>query len=67
MASKIDQLLSAFEIVINEPWANSLSGQERVWFLVYDPAEQRKVDLRIGDFEMIAQNSELYLRPAWRI
>jgi hypothetical protein len=51
MASKIDQLLSAFELVVNEPWSASLSGQERVWFLVYDPAEQRKVDLRLGDFE----------------
>lgn len=51
MASKIDQLLSSYELVVNEPWSTSLSGQERVWFLVYDPAEQRKVDLRIGDFE----------------
>jgi len=51
MASKTDQLLSAFETVVNEPWSTSLSGQERVWFLVYDPAEQRKVELRIGDFE----------------
>lgn len=51
MASKIDQLLSAYELVIHEPWSSSLSGQERIWFLVYDPAEQRKVDLRIGDFE----------------
>lgn len=51
MASKIDQLLPAYEVVVNEPWSTSLSGQERVWFLVYDPADQRKVDLRIGDFE----------------
>jgi hypothetical protein len=51
MASKIDQLLTAYESVVNEPWATSLSGQERVWFLVYDPAEQRKIDLRVGDFE----------------
>lgn len=51
MASKIDQLLAAYEAVVNEPWATALSGQERVWFLVYDPAEQRKVDLRVGDFE----------------
>ncbi|MFZ4107059.1 hypothetical protein [Flavobacterium sp.] len=51
MQSKIDQLISAFESVVNEPWTTSLSGQERIWFLVYDPAEQRKVDLRIGDFE----------------
>ena len=51
MASKIDQLLSAFELVVNEPWTQSLSGQERIWFLVYDPSEQRKIDLRLEDFE----------------
>ena len=51
MASKIDQLLSAYELVVNEPWSTSLSGQERIWFLVYDPAEQRKIDLRLEDFE----------------
>jgi hypothetical protein len=51
MQSKIDQLLSAFEKVVKEPWSSALSGQERIWFLVYDPAEQRKVDLRMGDFE----------------
>ena len=51
MATKVDHLLASFELVVNEPWSTSLSGHERVWFLVYDPAEQRKVDLRIGDFE----------------
>lgn len=49
--SKIDQLLSAFEKVVTEPWSSLLSGQERIWFLVHDPAEQRKVDFRMGDFE----------------
>lgn len=51
MQSKVDQLLSAFEAVVTEPWSSVLSGQERIWFLVYDPADQRKVDLRMGDFE----------------
>lgn len=53
MLSKIDQLITAFEKVVNEPWSSSLSGQERIWFLVYDPADQRKIDLRMGDFETI--------------
>ena len=53
MLSKIDQLLSSFEKVVTEPWSTSLSGQERIWFLVFDPAEQRKVDLRLGDFETV--------------
>lgn len=51
MQSKVDQLLTAYEKVVKEPWAPSLSGQERIWFLVHDPAAQRKVDLRLGDFE----------------
>lgn len=54
MATRIDLLVEAFEKVIKEPWSSALSGQERIWFLVYDPAEQRKVDLRRGEFETAA-------------
>ena len=61
MQSKVDQLIEAFEKVVNEPWSSTLSGQERTWFLVYDPAEQRKVDLRLGDFE----NSTIKAGKKW--
>ena len=37
MISKVDQLITAFDKVVREPWNNTLSGQEKVWFLVYDP------------------------------
>ena len=57
MQSKLDQLLESFEKVVKEPWSAALSGQERIWFLVYDPAEQRKVDLRLGDFETATMKS----------
>lgn len=57
MPTRIDQLIMAYEKVVSEPWTNSLSGQERVWFLVYDPTEQRRVDLRLDDFENIAIKS----------
>lgn len=56
--SKTDQLLAAFEMVVQEPWISTLSGQERTWFLVYDPAEQRKVDLRLGDFELATRTAD---------
>jgi hypothetical protein len=51
MATRIDLLIEAFAKVVKEPWSSALSGQERIWFLVYDPAEQRKIDLHLGDFE----------------
>jgi hypothetical protein len=54
MATRIDLLVEAYEKVVKEPWSSALSGQERIWFLVYDPAEQRKIDLRLGDFETAA-------------
>jgi len=57
MPTRIDLLLEAYEKVVREPWASALSGQERIWFLVYDPAEQRKVDFRLRDFETAAINA----------
>ena len=51
MASKVDVLLQNFEAVMNEPWQGTLSLSERMYFLVYDPAEQRKIDFRLADFE----------------
>lgn len=57
MASKIDRLLEAYEGVLSEPWVGRLSSKERTWFLVYDPSDQRKLDLRVGDFEAATQRS----------
>jgi len=57
MQSKIDQLLEAYEKVVSEPWSPALSGQEKIWFLVYDPADQRKIDLHMDDFETITMHA----------
>lgn len=58
MATRIELLIEAFTKVVNEPWPSALSGQERIWFLVYDPAEQRKIDLHIGEFETATMRAE---------
>ena len=50
MANNIDELIQAYEKVVNGNWTTTVSGQERIWFLVYDPDIQRKVDLRLDDF-----------------
>ena len=55
MATRIESLIEAYtKVVEKEPWSSALSGQERIWFLVYDPAEQRKIDLHLGEFETVA-------------
>jgi hypothetical protein len=57
MATRIELLIEAYTKVVQEPWSSALSGQERIWFLVYDPAEQRKIDLHMGEFETSATRS----------
>ena len=51
MANNIDDLIIAYNKVVNGKWEETLSAQERIWFLVYTPDMQRKVDFRLGDFE----------------
>ena len=55
--SKINQLLAKFEGIINEPWPTGLSGQEKVWFLIFDPIDLRKVHFKLGEFEMATKNA----------
>lgn len=55
MPTSIDALLKAYEKVLIEPWNVPLSGQEKTWFLVFDPADLRKVEFRISDFERITR------------
>lgn len=55
--AKVDDLIKKFEKVIKEPWGKGLSGQEKVWFLVFDPTELRRVEFRLGDFEILTNNT----------
>lgn len=63
MANSVDDLLNAYEKVVNGNWEVTLSGQERIWFLVYEPEMQRKVDFRLGDFENVTKKA----RKKWAI
>ena len=54
MATRIELLIEAYSKVVKEPWSSALSGQERIWFLVYDPSELRKIELHMGEFETVA-------------
>jgi len=49
--SRIEGLLKAYEEFVGQPWASNLSGPEKVWFAVYEPAQERRLRLRIPEFE----------------
>jgi hypothetical protein len=55
--SEVDDLLKAYESFVRMPWKPSLSGPERVWFVVYDPAQERRIRLRIAEFENITKKA----------
>jgi hypothetical protein len=49
--SEIDDLLKAYDSFVHLPWDETLSGAERVWFVVYDPSQERRLRLRVAEFE----------------
>lgn len=55
--SEIEDLLHAYEEFVRLPWDRALSGPEKVWFVIYDPAQERRLRLRVPEFEMATKNA----------
>ena len=49
--SKIEDLLIQYERHVRLPWNNKLAGAQKVWFARYDPGQERRLRLRIGEFQ----------------
>ncbi len=49
--SEIEELIKAYDRYVSLPWKKDLSGAEKVWFLVYDPMNERRIRFRVQDFE----------------
>ena len=48
--NEIEDLLSRYERYVKLPWDHKLAGAQRVWFARYDPGQERRLRLRIGEF-----------------
>ncbi|HNJ80817.1 MAG TPA: DUF1788 domain-containing protein [Methanoregulaceae archaeon] len=55
--SKIDDLLSAYKNQVALPWTESLSAQEKIWFCMYDPSQERSLRKQLGAFAIVTQES----------
>lgn len=49
--STVEGLLTAYRRQLTIPWGASLAGAQRVWFVVYDPAQERRLRFRLSEFE----------------
>ena len=50
--NEIEGLLRAYERFVALPWQHNISGAEKVWFAVYDPAQERRLRVRMAEFEI---------------
>ena len=55
--SKLDQLIRRYEEFIALPWQAGLAGSQRVIFVVYDKADERRLRARIDEFELATQKA----------
>lgn len=54
---EIEGFLSAYASYVALPWKRALSGPEKVWFIVYDPLQERRLRLRLPEFETATKNA----------
>lgn len=52
-----DALCREYESVLRLRWPSRLSGDERVWMAVYEPANERRVRARLVQFELATQTA----------
>jgi hypothetical protein len=48
---QIESLIEAYSRFVSIPWNSNLAGAERVWMAIYPPREERRLRMRIGEFE----------------
>ena len=55
--SAIEGLLKSYNRFVRLPWDRELAGQQRVWFAIYDPAQERRLRLRLPEFERVTREA----------
>ncbi len=55
--SVVEDLLDRYGERVRLPWDRSLAGDQRVWFVVYDPAQERRLRLRLPAFQAATEGA----------
>lgn len=53
--SAVEGLLRAYERFVRLPWEPTLAGPQKVWFAIYDPAQERRLRWRLAEFATATQ------------
>lgn len=55
--NRLAKLLAAYEAQLGLTWDSGLHGGEKTWFVVYDPADERRLRNMTGEFEIATLQS----------
>ena len=55
--NKLDLLIERYEAFVALPWQKGLAGSQRVIFVVYDKADERRLRARIDEFELATKKA----------
>lgn len=56
--TKIELLIKNYARFASLPWERNLSGAQKVWFIVYDPIDERRIRARLGEFELETRKAD---------
>jgi hypothetical protein len=54
--NKLDHLHKEYAALVRLPWQRGLAGPQRVWFVIYDPAEERQLRLQIDKYQFTTRD-----------
>ncbi len=52
MSGRIERLVKRYRQFCELPWERSVAGPQRVWFVVYDKGDERRLRARLDEFEV---------------
>jgi len=55
--SQVDSLIENYRRFVAIPWQQNLAGVEKVWFVVYDPNQERRIRLRLEEFRIATKEA----------
>lgn len=56
--TRVDDLVDAYRRAVSLPWDRTVAPAQRVWMLVYDPEDERRVRRNIGSLEQATRSAD---------
>jgi hypothetical protein len=58
MTRNVEGLRDAYANFVALPWSDHLSGAERVWIAIYTPSQERRLRMRVQEFETATMQTQ---------